>query len=285
MFIQLNNLKIVALLVLSINLIACGGGGGSTNNPDTDTGTVTVTDSIYVGTYSGEFFGADSGTWEFIVNSDTSVTGTLTTTTLPITIYALTGTIDAQGNVVLLSGTTADAIRCDIIITNGFVSGSWSDGTAVGNLTGIITSSSAVSGSLAVSAEFGNKVFTALNVNQLNLEPLQIVSFNNHPGNVAPTVLGFDDHILALYIDSTNKILIAVAYSFSNPVAAGEVPTSYDYQIECVADACAGINLDLAQNKVSFNNVTLPVLVFGPDELNFNIAINPATVNGSFNWN
>ncbi len=274
--------KLLALLSLTLVASACGGGGSNSNS---DTGIPTVTDSIYVGTYSGEFFGADSGTWEFIVNSDISVTGTLTTTTLPIITYTLTGTIDAQGNAVLLSGTNADAIRCDIIITNGFVSGSWSDGTAVGNLTGIITSSSAVSGSLAVSAEFGNKVFTALNVNQLNLDPLQIVSFNNHPGNVTPTVLGFDDHILALYIDQTSQILLGVAYSFSNPVAAGEVPTSYDYQIDCVADACTTINLDLTQNKVSFSNVTLPVLVFDPGELNSNIAINPATVNGSFSWN
>ncbi|VAW92187.1 hypothetical protein MNBD_GAMMA22-2399 [hydrothermal vent metagenome] len=281
MKILVNIEKVMILLLLTLATTACGG-GGSPSTPDSVSGS--ETNPIYIGSYSGDFVGADSGTWQFTVNADTSVSGTLTTTTLPITSYVLSGSIDAQGNVVLLSGSTADAIRCDIFINNGIATGTWTDGTGVGSLSGIITSSDAVTGSLAVSAEFGDKVFTPLNVNQLNLAPLQIVSFNDQLGNVIPIEVGIDNHILALYIDQSSNVLVAVAYSFFNTVAISETPTSYDYQINCVDNACAAINLDLAQSKVSFTNVSLPVLVFEPGSINTNIAINPATVNGTFTW-
>jgi hypothetical protein len=280
-----NKLKMLALLILTFNLVACGGASEGTPNNDTGSkpgigGNEVATP--YTGTYKGEFTGIETGSWEITINPNGGVMGNATTTTLPITTYPLTGTINTAGNSTLISGNSNSDITFKISIISGIVTGNWSSSAGGGAVSGIVISTGAVSGVLSVSGDFGNKSFTPLNVNKLSVGPVYLIAFDNLPGGQIQTDPGFDDHLITLYFDPITNNLVAVGYSFLNPASLGVNQVGYIYQRDCLNSPCPSISVNLAQNTVTFTNTELRV---DSSALGDNVAIMSATVNGTLTWN
>ncbi|MFV1983492.1 MAG: hypothetical protein ACC657_08120 [Thiohalomonadales bacterium] len=274
-----NKRNLIFTLLFALFLTSCGGGDG--NNTNNNTGNKI---SDYQGTYTGQFTGTETGTWEIIIDASGNVTGTAITTTLPVTTIPLSGTVDTSGSSTLISGTAGIGVSFMITISNGTITGNWTDSNGgSGVVTGNIKANTTVTGFFTVGVEIFNYTFTPLKVIDLT-DTTYTLSITNNQDPVNPTF--YDSHGLAIILNPLNNTIAAISYSYFNTGSGAAITEDYLFLRDCSLTPCTSVSLDLNNRTLTFTNTNLPVdkstAANRPNVTN--IATMPATINGSVSW-
>ncbi len=271
--------RLLLLLIFSVSFTSCSGGGSetsiSTNNNPTST--------TFQGAYSGQFTGAQTGTWNIVIDTQGGITGSANTSSLPLTNFTLSGRVDEDNPIILISATNENELTFIVEIIAGVVTGSWEDNSSGGILNGeLLRADDGISGALSIGIEINNYTFFPLNVFNLN----SFISFNNDVNPVNPPY--YDSHAILVFINSEDNTLAAISYSYFNTNAENSQLTGdYLYLLNCASNLCTSIDLNLENQTITFTNTDLPV-DNSPETNNregvTNLATLPATINGSISW-
>lgn len=268
--------KLTVLLLMSFTLFSCGGGGGGGGT----TPSGTTTPSRYQGTYTGNFNGADSGTWTISVASNNKVTGTAIIMTRQNTTVTLNGTLSTSGNSTLKG--TAGFISYTITInTNGMVSGTWVD------------SQSRTSGTLMGSLVPGSNpagIFGSVNLNSTDFG-IKKFTPNNRTSQTNSILLGANENFSqTLTRDAFNSLInfdmagkftdVTLLYSSFNAQNSG-----YCYKVICngrITDtACRNIVVNSINKTITFKNAVMSSFI---NNQICNFAMGTMQVNGTLKW-
>ncbi len=247
---------------------------------------------LYTGDYEGTFSGDDTGSWSATVDANGIITGVSTSATFgPDTIA---GSIASSGKS-SMNGTVGSAIFSGNFSRTGDVIGTWIDNDGVsGSFIGKRISAAPLSGNGGNNppqgnGNFGSIIITGNDANTIgtsftpNLDPVVFDVLNTITVIWSQSIFSateFESRTMSFRFN-TDGSLYSITYLRTTSIDLNSEPTSFfDYYVDCADTplACTSIALDLTQQRVSYNNISLI------PSIGNNNASNAIMLNGTLSW-
>ncbi len=247
---------------------------------------------LFAGDYEGTFTGNDSGSWSATIDASGNITGISTSATYgPDTI---SGKLASSGKS-NMNGTVGSAIFSGNFSRSGNVTGTWiDDNGASGSFNGNRISGAPGSGNGGNTPPVGgvNSGSITLTGNDTgtigtsfapNIDPVVFEVFNIVTANWSQSIFNateFESRTMSFRFNIDGS-LYSITYLRTTGTSPNNEPTSfYSYYVDCedTPQDCTPIVLDIAQQRVTYNNVRLI-----PDIGNNN-ATDAIVLNGTLSW-